>query len=348
MADAWTARAVRLPGGTEPEELAAPAAAGAAGGLLPGRFALPGGLVDLHLHLALDVAGLGLEHDRAALVERNREAATRAGLLAARDLGAPPAGPDLLDLPRERFQPASRLLGPEGRSYPLICEHVDADALVARGVELARAGAAWVKVMWDFPGPDGNWLAAPANYPAETLRALVDAVHAEGARVAVHSTGPHVGTAVTCGVDSLEHGPSLDEATLAEMGRRGTGWVPTLWTAHRHLDPLAALGPGPAALAERVFANAERLLALAPGLGVPVLAGSDELPAGELWREVEALVRHGLDGRAAIAAASIGARTFLGLPAPAGDLVTYDDDPRLDPAALARPAAVVLAGERVA
>lgn len=347
MGAAWTARAVVLPDGREPVELAAPAAAGAAGGPLPGRFALPGGLVDLHLHLALDVAGLGLEHDRVALVQRNHEAVTRAGLLAGRDIGAPPTAPGLLDLPPERFQQASRLLGPEGRSYPLICEHVEADGLVARGRALAQAGADWVKVMWDFPGPDGNWLAAPANYPVETLAALVEAVHDAGARVAVHSTGPHVAAAVACGVDSVEHGPSLDEATLAEMGRRGTGWVPTLWTAHRHLDPLAALGAGPAALAEGVFANAERLLALAPGLGVPVLAGSDELPAGELWREVEALVRHGLDGRAALTAASTGARAFLGLAAPPDDLVTYEDDPRVDPAVLARPAAVVLAGARV-
>jgi imidazolonepropionase-like amidohydrolase len=67
--------------------------------------------------------------------------------------------------------------------------------------------------------------------------------------------------------------------------------------------------------------------------------------------EAAALVRYGVPARAAIAAATTGARAYLGLPglepgAPA-DVVTFDRDPREDIGALATPAAVVAGGQRV-
>ena len=60
------------------------------------------------------------------------------------------------------------------------------------------------------------------------------------------------------------------------------------------------------------------------------------------------MVRYGAPPGAALAAATTGARRYLGLPglapgAPA-DLVTFDRDPRADVAALREPAAVVCGG----
>ena len=92
-------RFVVLPDGDDPEELEVEPTP-------PGAYALPGGLVDAHLHLALDFVGLGLRP--ADLVEHNLGAAQRAGILGMRDIGAPPYAPDLLSLPRERVQVASR------------------------------------------------------------------------------------------------------------------------------------------------------------------------------------------------------------------------------------------------
>jgi hypothetical protein len=203
-------------------------------------FTLPGGLVDAHFHAALDFEDRGLS--RARLIELNLAALQRAGVLAARDVGQPPDAPWLEQ--GDRLVAARTLLAPPGRYFPGLSEPTPPERLVETAVAQVRAGARWVKVIADFPGPDGNWFEAPANYPPETLRAMADAVHAEGGRVAAHTTGTAAADAVLAGADTIEHGPTLDEERIEEMARRGTAWVPTLWAATRHVPP-AALGPSP-------------------------------------------------------------------------------------------------------
>ena len=78
--------------------------------------------------------------------------------------------------------------------------------------------------------------------------------------------------------------------------------------------------------------------------GVRVLAGTDV--AGTIADEIALLADHGLTAEQAIAAAGSLARDFLGIH-PAGDIVTYDHDPREDPHVLASPAAVLVRGVRV-
>ncbi|WP_053226074.1 amidohydrolase family protein [Solirubrobacter soli] len=340
---AWHLRAVVLPDGEAPLDLWVNAdgvsetpLAGARE--LPGVYVLFGGLVDAHFHATLDFEERGLQ--RPELLEANLAALHAAGVLAARDTGQAPDAPWLLDRQGPRFTAARTLLVPPGRYFPGLGDEVVQERLVEVGVAQAKAGAEWVKVIFDFVGPDGNWFAAPANYDADTLAELVRAVHAEGARVAVHSTGPAVADAVRAGVDSIEHGPSLDAATVEEMARRGTLWVPTLWTAESHLAGLAGTPAEGILTAWRE--RMRELLGLALRLGVPVLAGSDERPAGETWREVAQLVATGgLTPLQALAAATVVPRRALGLPGHPGDLVTYDADPREDLSVLARPAAVL-------
>lgn len=294
-------------------------------------FTLPGGLVDAHFHAALDFEDRGLS--RARLIELNLAALQRAGVLAARDVGQPPDAPWLEQ--GDRLVAARTLLAPPGRYFPGLSEPTPPERLVETAVAQVRAGARWVKVIADFPGPDGNWFEAPANYPPETLRAMADAVHAEGGRVAAHTTGTAAADAVLAGADTIEHGPTLDEERIEEMARRGTAWVPTLWAATRHVPP-AVLGP--------LAARLRPLLALALRLGIPVLAGSDEAPAGSLHLEVAKLVEiGGLSPEQALGAASTDARAFLDLPVPEGDLVTYAADPREDVGVLAEPLSVVVA-----
>jgi imidazolonepropionase-like amidohydrolase len=293
-------------------------------------FSLPGGLVDAHFHAALDFEDRGLSRKR--LIELNLAALRRAGVLAARDVGQPPDAPWLEQ--GERLVAARTLLAPPGRYFPGLSEPTPPERLVDTAVAQVRAGARWVKVVADFPGPDGNWFAAPANYPPETLRAMADTVHAEGGRVAAHTTGTAVAGAVLAGADTIEHGPTLDEALIEEMARRGTAWVPTLWAAARHIPP-AVLG----GFAERL----RPLLARALRLGVPVLAGSDETPAGKLHLEVAALVElGGLLPEQALQAATTDARRVLDLPVCNGDVVTYAGDPREDIGVLAAPLSVVV------
>jgi imidazolonepropionase-like amidohydrolase len=294
-------------------------------------YTLPGGLVDAHFHAALDFEARGLSRER--LIEVNLAALRRAGVLAARDVGQPPDAPWLEQ--DGRLVAARTLLAPPGRYFPGLSEPTPPERLVDTAVAQVRAGARWIKVIADFPGPDGNWFTAPANYAPETLRAMADAVHADGGRVAAHTTGTAAAGAVLAGADTIEHGPTLDEATIEEMARRGTAWVPTLWAATQHVPP-AVLG----AMAERL----RPLLALALRLGVPVLAGSDEAPAGSLHLEIAALVEiGGLSQEQALRAATTDARKVLELPVCEGDLVTYAADPREDIGVLAEPLSVVVA-----
>ena len=131
------------------------------------------------------------------------------------------------------------------------------------------------------------------------------------------------------------------------MAARGTAWTPTLTTVMGHVVPLQDRLPA----ARELVALQRRTLPLAADLGVVLLAGTDEEPHGSVAAEVAALVRFGVPAAAAIAAATTGARRFLGFPGldpgAAADLVTFDRDPAGDIAALGAPVAVVADGRRV-
>src|SRR5436305_1516505 len=91
---------------------------------LPGRFVVAG-LVDAHVHLSLDLAGVGLPFGSDELVRHNLSAHLRAGVLAARDVGAPVGvrvGGDHDDGPL--VLAAGRFLAPPGGYLPGLFEGV--------------------------------------------------------------------------------------------------------------------------------------------------------------------------------------------------------------------------------
>lgn len=356
--DRWHVHGVRLPDGDRIEEWWV--ADGiwhdrpvASARTLPGGWFLPGGLVDAHAHLSMNFNGAEHADGSPALIAANLAAQRAVGVLAIRDAGlawggapqpADPQGPQVIW--------SSRLLSAPGTGYPQICAPVPAEALVEVGLAELRGGASWVKIMGDFPGPDGDWFAAPPVYPEAAVADLVRAVHAAGGRVLAHSTGRAAALLVRAGVDSIEHGMALDEPLLGEMARRGCAWSLTLGTALKHTGALAEQ-PGPVGDYLRGCLGVVRHnLRRAVALGVPLLVGSDELGHGRLIDELIALHSYGLAPVELLTAASTAARRFLGLPAlragaPA-DLVTYGHDPRVSLAALAEPAAIVCSGRGVA
>ena len=106
---------------------------------------------------------------------------------------------------------AGRFLAPANRYFPRMHSPVAPDELAPAIRAEVAAGAAWVKIIGDFPqwaegGPVPQSTAA--TYDLETLRYAVDAAHAAGARVAVHSNLPDSGLA-GIGADSIEHGTAL-------------------------------------------------------------------------------------------------------------------------------------------
>jgi imidazolonepropionase-like amidohydrolase len=67
------------------------------------------------------------------------------------------------------------------------------------------------------------------TFKYEEMKAAVDAAHKYGKRVAIHSYGAPGGRdAVRAGTNTLEHAIELDDATLAQMAKQGTIYVPTI------------------------------------------------------------------------------------------------------------------------
>lgn len=280
-------------------------------------FSFPG-LVDAHVHLGFDFTGDGPPPGPERLAA-NRERLRAAGIVAARDAGRLPTSPRVTG---EGIVGADLFLAPAGGFHADQHQAVVPDALVATALAQIDAGHAWVKLLADFPGPDGNWFAPRIAYDTDLVAELVAAVHRAGARIMVHVSGPLVGPLVELGVDSIEHGPLADEAVLRAMAERGTLWTPTVATIATYVGALPQW---------------RESIPRAVALGVPVLAGSDELGAGELWREVVGLHEHGgLTPEQAFAAATDVPRRALRLPAGEDAAVACPADPRVDPRALAQ------------
>ena len=313
---------------------------------LPGRFALAG-LVDAHSHPTVAVDGQGPYLADADFAGARLAEYASSGVTVIRDVGGRSevtlafAATEMTGCPL--VTATGRFLAPANRYFPRMHSPVAAGELVAAIKTEIAAGARWVKVIGDFPewrgdGPVPN--SGAATYDIDVLREAIEAAHAAGARVAVHSNLPDSGL-VEIGADSIEHGRGLSRSEIEELGARGGAWTPTLSASLKERDSSDPV------IRHRLEEQRDRLreyLPYAVSRGVKVLAGTDVV--GTIAGEIALLTDHGLTPAQAIAAAGSLARDFLGIH-PQGDIVTYHADPREDPSELAKPAAVVIRGERV-
>src|SRR5215216_5701908 len=89
------------------------------------------------------------------------------------------------------------------------------------------AGADYIKVYGSTGS--GSDVTGNQTFTFDEMKAAVDAARQLGKRIAIHSYGPAGGRdAVRAGANTVEHAIDLDDATLAEMARRGTVYVPTI------------------------------------------------------------------------------------------------------------------------
>jgi imidazolonepropionase-like amidohydrolase len=350
--DRWHVRGVALPDGGEPLDwwivdgrLSSQPIDGVAE--LPGGWVAPG-LVDAHAHLTFEARDrLGLERGSDELIAAH---SPRSGARACWR-SATPARCQASSCPsiQQTAAASSRaaLLAPPDFFLSHLYEGTEPDEAVDWARQRVQAGAEWVKVITDYPGAGGNPLAPRLGYRLDLLGAIVDAVHAEGGRLAAHVMGPIVHEVVGTAVDSIEHGNWATEEAVREMAFRGTAWTPTLTTVLGHIAPIAEHVP----VARELLERQRRTLPLAAQLGVTLLAGTDEEPHGSLAHEIAALADHGVPPADALAAATTSARCYLGLKGlvdgAAADLVTYARDPREDLGVLLTPAAVVCDGRVV-
>jgi len=320
-----------------------------------GGFVLPG-LVDAHCHIGIALGGrpIGSLDEARGMATVDRDA----GVLAIRDAGSPVAYPELddaADLPR--LARAGRHIAPPRRYLRDIGVEVPAAGVADAVSAQAKAGNGWVKLVGDWI-ERGTGDLAPA-WDADTMTAAVRAAHAAGARAAVHTFSEEgVEIMVRAGVDSVEHGTGLRLDLIDEMARRGTALVPTMIN-------IATFG-GIADQAQEKFPRyAEHMLALRDGFpevvraayqaGVAIYVGTDAgggighgLAAEEMLLLRE---RAGMSNLDVLAAASWGARAWLGFPGLTegglADLVVYDHDPRVDLGVVRAPRRIVLRGRVV-
>jgi imidazolonepropionase-like amidohydrolase len=219
-------------------------------------------------------------------------------------------------------------------------------------------GVDWIK-MYGSTGSDQN-VTGFQTYTIEEMQAAADVAHKAGKRIAIHSYGPDgARDAVRAGAESVEHATDMDDATLAEMAKRGTWYVPTVdhnryYAAHRE-----EYGYDQAIvdrLDDYTRRNAETLRR-AVKAGVKIAMGSDAVFSGfgENTRELTWFVKAGMTPAQALAAATtngaalLGHERDLGAVAPGfyADIVAVEGDPTADIDAVINGVRWVMKGGRV-
>jgi imidazolonepropionase-like amidohydrolase len=203
------------------------------------------------------------------------------------------------------------------------------------------AGADLIK-MYASKGTDDD-VTGFQTYSYEEIKAAVDAAHKFGKKIAIHSYGPDgARDAVRAGTDSLEHATDMDDATIQEMAKRGTFYVPTIDHNRYYLDNWQKIGYANG-FQEKTKAFIERNLETARKAhkaGVKFAMGSDAIYTmfGENTRELGWFVKAGMTPEQAIRTATTNAAELLGKEKELGavargyfaDLVAVEGDPLAD------------------
>ncbi len=95
--------------------------------------------------------------------------------------------------------------------------------LVKAAREQISLGAKWVKILISGGIATEGGDIAEALMTPEEISAVIDAAHRFGAKVAAHSgSSAATSVAVDAGIDSIEHGYTLDRKVLRKMHKAGT------------------------------------------------------------------------------------------------------------------------------
>ena len=245
---------------------------------LPGCTILPG-LIDCHVHLALDGRDFALAQqqwsEKPALYRRvaaDLSGTLEHGIVAVRD-GGDRAG---VGLTARKWVMEGTVAGPLVRAAgyalhrqgkygsflgpgltPAELERA-VDSLARLGVDLVKVLVSGIVSFTEYGRVGG------LQFSLEELRRIVYRARCHGLKVMAHASGDEaVRLAVEAGVDSIEHGYFLSEESLYRMAERGIPWVPTV-------IPVAA----------RVRGNPNLKKDPAGRCGAPVSGPEEDIPGG--------------------------------------------------------------------
>jgi imidazolonepropionase-like amidohydrolase len=329
------------------------------------------GLIDTHTHIFLQgedpkLGGYDIQLLKFSLPYRTARATVSArraleqGFTTIRDLETEGAGYGDLGVKQainEGWIPGPRIYG-VGRAisttggYPLEGYAPEIEDILPKGVQMVDGpvearkaareqlnnGVDWIKVYMthrSWVDKNGKFFSQP-TLTTEELKPIVDEAHGWHKKVACHVYGGEgLHRALDGGCDSIEHGLDLDDASIQQMLRQGTWYVPTIGVYYYWWDPAdtpeGQRDRARAALHEVSFKKALKA-------GVKIAYGTDA--GGFPWTDSEAqdfayMVKFGMTPMQAIQSATSKAAELLdmqgelGVVAPEAyaDIVAVDADP---------------------
>ena len=301
-----------------------------------GTWLIPG-LMNMHVHLGLKLPG----RDRAAFAEETTAALTLRMMVNARDSLA--AGVTTIRMP-----------GSEGNTGVAVRDAIASGAydgpriFTAGGVTMTaghgsrpgqtyndgpyemvktarmkiREGQDWIKIaISGGVATDGDGGITESLMTPEEMRAVIDASHRFGVKVAAHSgSTAATNAAVDAGIDSIEHGYDLDRPLLKKMAKAGTWYVPTIMVTHPGgREYFQRIGSPPWYLERRESVGKQHWVTLKTAIEekVKIALGTDQMPfepndgTTSTVREAEAYVEAGMTPLQALRSATIECATML-------------------------------------
>jgi imidazolonepropionase-like amidohydrolase len=323
------------------------------------------GLIDVHTHMTIytdETPGtpmlkqtVNVNPGYGVFVARKGAMRTlEAGVTTVRDLGAD----QYMDIAMRDLINHGEMIGPrmfvatyglnitatafKPGGTPLAGGVADGVPEVLKTVRQEIAAGADVIKMFASTGTDDD-VTGFQTYNYEEIKAAVDTAHQFGKKIAIHSYGPDgARDAVRAGTDSLEHATDMDDATIAEMAKRGTFYVPTIDHNRYYLDNWQKIGYANG-FQEKTKAFIEHNLETARKAhkaGVKFAMGSDAIYTmfGQNTRELGWFVKAGMTPEQALRTATTNAAELLGkekelgavAPGYFADLVAVEGDPLSD------------------
>jgi len=323
------------------------------------------GLIDAHTHITYYWDGTTpprseLRHTAvtAFLAQENAQRALEAGVTTIRNLNSP----DGTDLAMRDLINMGKMIGPRmfvsglgiritrstAPPTPIGIMADGVDAVIHAVRQVIASGADWVKMYGSTGGFDD--VTQAQTFTFEEMKAAVDATHALGKKIAIHSYGPAgARDAVRAGTDSLEHATDMDDQTIAEMVKRKTYYAPTIDHNQYYVENDDTVYHFPPGAKERLRDYIQRNFETARKAfraGVHMIVGSDAVYNG--WglnmRELDWFVKMGMTPAQALKtattepAAMLGMEKSLGAVAPGfyADIVAVEGDPLVNITAVSR------------
>jgi len=310
----------------------------------PGTWLIPG-LMNMHVHFGLKLPG----RDRTALADEttaeltlrmmvNARKSLEVGVTTIRMTGSPDDTGVALreaikrgDYDGPRVYTAGGVTMTAGHGSKRGQTYNDGPYEM---VKTARArisdGQDWIKIaISGGVATDGGGIAEALMTPEE-IRAIIDASHRFGVKVAAHSgSTAATDTAVDAGIDSIEHGYVLSRPLLKKMAKNGTWLVPTIMVTHPGgREYFERIGSPEWYLKRRESVGKQHWETLKTAIqeGVLIALGTDQMPfepndgTTSTVREAEAYVEAGMTPIQALRAATIAPATMLDAQADIGSL----------------------------